>query len=201
MGPRQPPWPRGGLPTWLRSYAFARFAEVLSLAAATGRSTPPPWGRYREDLVRLDHQIGVARRFFGTATPPPVAVVVSPLLLRPLARTAPSWWSPSPPTGVAEGQRWLWRTYRGGVEDAILSVGRSPGPSPSPRSPAEHHPRPGRGVRRRGAGPGGGLLRGQPAAGGGVHPVGLSSGRCGPGSAPAPRCRRRSPPPPGPMRR
>ena len=111
------------LPTWLRTYTLTRFAEVLSLAAGRGADYAAAVP-YRERLVRLDHQVGVAKRFFGTATPPPVTCRIAPVV-HPLwdgARLVAVF----AVTGVAEGQPWLWRTYRGGVEDATLSAEPQP---------------------------------------------------------------------------
>ncbi|MFH1329491.1 MAG: tetratricopeptide repeat protein [Actinomycetota bacterium] len=112
------------LPTWLRTYTFAGFAEVLSLAAGRGAEYAAAVP-YREQLVRLDHQVGVARRFFGTATPAPVAVAMSPPSFR-LSAEGTRLVAVFAVTGVSEGQSWLWRTYRGGAEDPTLSAEPQP---------------------------------------------------------------------------
>ena len=121
------------LPTWLRTYTLTRFAEVLSLAAGRGADYAAAVP-YRERLVRLDHQVGVAKHFFGTATPPPVTVVVSPPSFT-LSADGTRLVAIFAVTGVAEGQPWLWRTYRGGVEDATLSAEPQPWAFGAPDEP------------------------------------------------------------------
>jgi tetratricopeptide (TPR) repeat protein len=76
--------------------------------------------RYREDLLRLDHQITVGKQYFGTATPVPVDARISSFTFA-LSEDRTELQATFDATGVAAGQRWLWRTYRGGVEDAALS--------------------------------------------------------------------------------
>jgi len=76
--------------------------------------------RYREDLLRLDHQISVGKQFFGTGVPAPVDARISPFTFA-LSADRTELVVTFDATGVVAGQRWLWRTYRGGVEDALLS--------------------------------------------------------------------------------
>ncbi|OFW52944.1 MAG: hypothetical protein A2V75_04710 [Actinobacteria bacterium RBG_16_70_17] len=76
--------------------------------------------RCREDLLRLDHQITVGKRYFGTATPVPVDARISSFTFA-LSEDRTELRATFDASGVAAGQRWLWRTYRGGIEDAALS--------------------------------------------------------------------------------
>jgi tetratricopeptide (TPR) repeat protein len=113
------------LPAWLRTYTFTNFAVVLTQAGVRFPEQAAALGSFREQLVRLDHQVGVGKRFYDTATPPPVTVTVAPPSFTPSAdgtRLVATF----AVTGAAEGQSWLWRTYRGGLEDPTLSSGPQP---------------------------------------------------------------------------
>lgn len=76
--------------------------------------------RYREDVLRLDHQITVGREHFGTAAPAPVDARISSFTFA-LSEDRTELQVIFDASGVVAGQRWLWRTYRGGIEDAALS--------------------------------------------------------------------------------
>lgn len=108
------------LPSWLRTSTFSRFDVVLVLAAGRFPEQAGALGALRERAMRLDHQIGVAKRWYGTATPAPVAVAAAAPSFT-LSADGTRLVATFAVTGAAEGQSWLWRTYRGGVEDAILS--------------------------------------------------------------------------------
>jgi tetratricopeptide (TPR) repeat protein len=108
------------VPTWLRRYLFRSSTEVLDLAAEYRPEMRAAVQRFREDLLRLDHQIAVGKQYFGSATPAEIEAAVSPLSFvlsedRTLLSVA------FDATGVVAGQRWLWRTYRDGEEDPTLS--------------------------------------------------------------------------------
>jgi tetratricopeptide (TPR) repeat protein len=108
------------VPAWLRSYTFVNFAEVVEEAIGRFPEQAAALGVFREEVVRLDHQIGVAKRFYGTGTPPPVATeAAAPAFTLSEDRTRLV--ATFAVTGAAEGQSWLWRTYRGGLEDGTLS--------------------------------------------------------------------------------
>jgi tetratricopeptide (TPR) repeat protein len=109
------------LPSWLRTYTFSRFDVVLVLAAGRFPEQAGALGALRERAMRLDHQIGVAKRWYGTATPAPVAVVAAAPSFA-LSEDGTRLVATFAVTGAAEGQSWLWRTYRGGAEDAALSA-------------------------------------------------------------------------------
>jgi hypothetical protein len=109
------------LPSWLRAYTFSRFEEVLVRAAGRFPEQAAALGPVRERAMRLDHQIGVAKRWYGTATPAPVTVVAAAPSFT-LSEDGTRLVATFAVTGAAEGQSWLWRTYRGGVEDATLSA-------------------------------------------------------------------------------
>lgn len=108
------------LPAWLRTYTFTNFAVVLSQAGGRFPEHAAALDALREQLVRLDHQIGVGKRFYGTAIPAPVTVAVAPPSFT-LSDDGTRLVATFAVTGVAEGQSWLWRTYRGGFEDPTLS--------------------------------------------------------------------------------
>jgi tetratricopeptide (TPR) repeat protein len=108
-------------PSWLRDLTVARFVDVLDLAQRFRPATANAVAEYRESLLRISHQVGVSRRYFGGAVPRPVAATVS----------APSFSLSADrvllevvfdATGVESGQRWLYRTYLDGVETAVLSI-------------------------------------------------------------------------------
>jgi tetratricopeptide (TPR) repeat protein len=108
------------VPTWLRRTIFDQAATVLGLIEEYRLEYAATTAAYQERLTRIDHQIEVSKRFFGTATPAPVAAQVglpSFALSDDGTRLVATW----SVTGMAEGERWLWRTYLGGVEDADLS--------------------------------------------------------------------------------
>jgi tetratricopeptide (TPR) repeat protein len=109
------------LPSWLRTYTFSRFDDVLVLAAGRFPEQATALDALRERAMRLDHQIGVAKRWYGTATPAPVAVAAATPSFA-LSEEGTRLVAVFAVTGAAEGQSWLWRTYRGGVEDATLSA-------------------------------------------------------------------------------
>jgi tetratricopeptide (TPR) repeat protein len=113
------------LPAWLRTYTFTNFAEVVAKAGRRFPEQAAALGSLREQLVRLDHQIGVGKRFYDTVTPSPVSVMVAPpsfTLSEDRARLVATF----AVAGAAEGQSWLWRTYRGGLEDPTLSAEPQP---------------------------------------------------------------------------
>ena len=109
------------LPSWLRTYIFSRFDEVLVLAEDRFPEQAAVLEPLRERALRLDHQIGVAKRWYGTGTPAPVAVAAATPAFT-LSEDGTRLVATFAVTGAAEGQSWLWRTYRGGVEDVTLSA-------------------------------------------------------------------------------
>ncbi|MBP1632280.1 MAG: Tetratricopeptide repeat [Acidobacteria bacterium] len=108
------------MPAWLRTYAFAKFAEVVEEAAGRFPEQAAALAAFREQVVRLDHQIGVAKRFYGAGTPAPVATEAAAPAFT-LSEDGTRLVATFAVTGAVEGQSWLWRTYRGGWEDATLS--------------------------------------------------------------------------------
>jgi len=108
------------MPAWLRLYLFTSSTEVLDLAEAYRPEMQAALQPYREELLRLDHQITVAEQYLGTARPVPVGAGISPFAFT-LSDDRAQLLVTFDATGVVAGQRWLWRTYRGGVEDAALS--------------------------------------------------------------------------------
>ena len=109
------------VPSWLRTYNFARFDEVLVLASGRFPEYAAALDPLRERAKRLDHQIGVGKRFYDTATPAPVTVEAAAPAFT-LSEDGTRLVATFTVTGAAEGQSWLWRTYRGGAEDAVLSA-------------------------------------------------------------------------------
>jgi tetratricopeptide (TPR) repeat protein len=108
------------MPAWLRTYAFARLGEVFTLAAIRFPEHAAVLDALGERAVRLDHQIGVSKRFYDTAFPPAVTVSATPPVFS-LSAEGTRLVATFAVSGVAEGQSWLWRTYRGGLDDATLS--------------------------------------------------------------------------------
>ncbi len=123
------------LPTWLRTYNFTQLDLVLVLAAERFPEQAATLGPLREQAKRLDHQIGVGKRFYGTATPAPVTVQAAAPGFT-LSEGGTRLVATFAVTGAAEGQSWLWRVYRGGVEDATLSSGPQPWSFGVPDEPA-----------------------------------------------------------------
>ena len=87
--------------------------------------------RAREDLLRLDHQITIGKQFFGTGLPAPVGAGISALTFA-LSEDRTELRATFDATGVVAGQRWLWRAYRDGLEDAVLSSEPEVWPFPVP---------------------------------------------------------------------
>jgi len=108
------------IPTWLRTYNFGQAEHVLYLAAVRFPEFAADLASVGERARRLDHQIAVSKRFFGTTTPTPVSAAASPPAFA-LSEDETRLVATFAVTGVAEGQRWLWRTYRGGIDDPVLS--------------------------------------------------------------------------------
>jgi tetratricopeptide (TPR) repeat protein len=104
----------------MRTYLFSGVWQELEMAKRYLPNSAAAAGRGQEDLLRVDHQILVAREFFGTGTPAPVAAAVSPLSFA-LSDDRTELRVTFDATGVAAGQRWLWRTYRAGAADPLLS--------------------------------------------------------------------------------
>jgi tetratricopeptide (TPR) repeat protein len=103
-----------------RDYVVAVASDALGAAVRYRPAYADAARRLWEDLLRLHHQTAIAERYFGTSAPPPVAVTAgAPTFTLSDDRT--SLVASFAVTGVVEGQRWLWRTYRGGVEDASMS--------------------------------------------------------------------------------
>jgi tetratricopeptide (TPR) repeat protein len=110
------------MPAWVRTYTFARLGEVFDLAAARFPEYAAALDPLGERARRLDHQIGVSKRFYGTATPPAVAVTAAPPIFS-LSEDRTRLVAVFAVSGATSGQSWLWRTYRGGLDDPTLSSG------------------------------------------------------------------------------
>ena len=105
----------------MRAYLFSGAWQELEMAKLYLPDAAAAAGRGQEDLLRVDHQILVGRELFGTALPEPVAAEISPLGFS-LSDDRTELDVTFDATGVAAGQRWLWRTYRSGVVEENLSA-------------------------------------------------------------------------------
>lgn len=94
----------GALPSWLRQLIVVRFVEVLDLAEADRPERAEVVRAYREDVLRIAA----------------MSAEVTPLSFT-LSEDRTALQATFDATGVVAGQRWWWRTYVGGVEDATLS--------------------------------------------------------------------------------
>lgn len=108
------------MPAWLRSYLLASMNQVFDLAETYRPETREVVQRYREDLLRLDHQITVSRQYFGTARPAPVEAGIAPFTFT-LSEGRTQLLVTFDAAGVVSGQRWLWRSYLDGLESSALS--------------------------------------------------------------------------------
>lgn len=108
-----------------RAYAVVSVTTEAVLVARQRPEYAAAAARYQEDVIRLDHQVAVANEFFGGVLPEPVAATVSTVSLSPSVDGLTASFDA---TGVAEGTRWLYRTYRGGVLDRALSIEPQPWP-------------------------------------------------------------------------
>lgn len=124
----------GAVSDSLRMYLFDGTWRELELAKQRLPEASAAAGRGQEDLLRLDHQIRVGREYFGTADPAPVGAEVSPLTFA-LSGDGTRLEVAFDATGVAAGQRWLWRTYRAGVAEESLSSGPEAWPFGVPDGP------------------------------------------------------------------
>jgi len=106
----------------MRFYLFDGIWRELELAKLRLPDAAAAASRVQEDLLRLDHQILVGREYFGTTDPAPVEAEVSPFAFT-LSDDRTQLEVAFDATGVVAGQRWLWRTYRAGVEERNLSSG------------------------------------------------------------------------------
>jgi tetratricopeptide (TPR) repeat protein len=112
---------RGDVHRSTRAYHLSNLWGELNLVEAYRPEYAEAARDAREDLLRLDHQLTVAAEFFGTALPVPVEAEVSRLAFA-LSDDRTELQVTFDATGVVAGQRWLWRTYRGWVEDPALSA-------------------------------------------------------------------------------
>jgi tetratricopeptide (TPR) repeat protein len=103
-----------------RASIVAGVLGEIDLAQAYRPGYADSMRRAREDLLRLDHQITIGKQFFGTGLPAPVAAQISALTFA-LSEDRTELRATFDATGVVAGQRWLWRAYRDGLEDAVLS--------------------------------------------------------------------------------
>jgi tetratricopeptide (TPR) repeat protein len=108
-------------PAWWRQLYLTTYLSVLDLAERYRPDYAQDVRRFREDARRIDHQVSVAKRFFGTAVPAPVSTQVSPLSFT-LSADGTLLEATFNVTGVAPGARWLWRTYLDDVERDDLSA-------------------------------------------------------------------------------
>jgi tetratricopeptide (TPR) repeat protein len=103
-----------------RAAAVTNVLGEIALAAQYRAEYAGALRRYREDLLRLDHQITIGKQFFGTGLPAPVVAQISALTFA-LSEDRTELRATFDATGVVAGQRWLWRAYRDGLDDAVLS--------------------------------------------------------------------------------
>ena len=92
------------LPSWLRALITVRFVEVLDLAEADRAESAEAVRVYREEVLRI-------AAMGAEVTPLSFTLSADRTTLQATFDVA----------GVVAGERWWWRSYRGGIEDATLS--------------------------------------------------------------------------------
>jgi hypothetical protein len=107
-------------PAWLRETAVFRYMLPLDLAELHRPEIAAAVAAYREDVLKISHEISVGRRFFGSPNPQPVSTAVPDLTLSAnqegtVIRADFTY------TGADPGHRWLYRTYVDRVEAPNLS--------------------------------------------------------------------------------
>jgi tetratricopeptide (TPR) repeat protein len=109
-----------GLPAWLRETAVFRYMLPLDLAEKYRPEIAAEVSAYREELLTINHEISVGRRFFGSPSPQPIEAAISDLTLSAnnegtVVRAEFTY------TGVESTHQWLYRTYVDRVEAPNLS--------------------------------------------------------------------------------
>ena len=67
------------IPTWLRNLSVERYQEVISLGLRYRPKIASQVARFRDDILRIDHEIAASNRLYCSPTPPRTAAKVESL--------------------------------------------------------------------------------------------------------------------------
>lgn len=108
------------LPAWLRESAVSRYMLPLDLAEQYRPEIAGAVGVYREDILKISHEISVGRRFFGSPDPRPIVMAV-PTMSLSANDGGTVIGAEFTYTGADPANRWLYRTYVDRIEAPNLS--------------------------------------------------------------------------------
>jgi tetratricopeptide (TPR) repeat protein len=108
------------LPAWLRETAVFRYMLPLDLAELHRPEIAAEVVAYREQVLKINHEISVGRRFFGSPAPKPIDMAVPDLTLSANDEGTVIG-AEFTYTGADPANRWLYRTYVDRIEAPNLS--------------------------------------------------------------------------------
>ena len=114
-------------PTWLRDSKMESFYEAVDLAVRYRPDLAELESAFKEAMIRIHHEIDLNNELYGRPRPEPVDATITDLqfTLSPDHTTLDIDFDYA---GVAEGQRWLYRTYVDGLWQEDWSIEPEPWP-------------------------------------------------------------------------